>query len=139
MRLVAVVASAALLLSACAQGSQHHARVSAHPALSSIQAMPAPIRNGTSGAPTQGIQVSGTITNTGSTSLRCRPTEFFLVDAQGNAIAPSSQWCDLPAIAPQQSGTFNATFPISPTAHLELRFEHPDGTYESHPLTLPPA
>jgi hypothetical protein len=136
---LAAALGAALVLAACAQESQHSARVTAHPAITELQVMPAPIRNGASGAPTRGVMISGTITNTGSTALRCRPTEFLLVDASGNAIAPSSQWCDVPSIAPQQSGTFNATFPTTQTAHLQLRFEHPDGTYEAHKVALPPA
>jgi hypothetical protein len=136
---LAAALSAALLLAACAQESRQSARVTAHPAISALEVMPAPIRNGTSGAPTQGVTISGTITNTGSTALRCRPTEFLLVDGNGNAIAPTSQWCAVPSIGPQQSGTFNATFSTSQSAHLELRFEHPDGTYEAHRLTLPPA
>lgn len=128
------------LLAACAQTqTAQRARLTAHPAITSFRATQAPIRNGASGAPTTGVTVTGTITNTGPTTLRCRPTEFFLVDANGNAIPPSAQWCDVPAIAPQQSATFNATFSTTQTAHLELRFEHPDGTYESHKLTLPPA
>jgi hypothetical protein len=128
-----------MLLTACASQPHAAARVTAHPAITSLQASSMAVRSGQSGAPVRGVHVFGTITNTSDETLRCRPTAFLLVERNGDAIAPTSQWCDVPAIAPQQSGTFSANFPTMQTAHLELRFEHPDGTYESHALTLPPA
>jgi hypothetical protein len=126
-------------LAACAAQPHPAARLTAHAAITALEASAAPVRNGQSGAPVRGVRVSGTITNTGHETLRCRPTAFLLVDGNGEAIAPVWQSCDVPVIAPEQSGTFSAVFSTMQTAHLQLRFEHPDGTYESHALTLPPA
>lgn len=139
MRLRALLLALSAVLASCASQTHQRARVTAHPAITSLQASAAPVRNGKSGAPVRGIHISGTITNRGDETLSCRPTAFLLVDAKGDALAPVSQSCDVPAIAPQQSGTFSAVFSTMQTAHLELRFEHPDGTYESHALNLPPA
>ncbi len=140
MRVLAALLAAAFVLAGCTGNSaqQHRARRSASDDLSAIQATNAPVRNG-SGAPVDALVVSGTITNTSAAPLRCRATSFLLVDENGNAYAPSSQWCDVPAIGPSQSAGFSATFRAPQTPHLELRFEHPDGTYEAHALHLPPA
>lgn len=138
MRAAAAVTAAALL-AGCASQPQQAARVTAHPAITAIRAQTVPLRNGSSGAPTRGIQISGTLTNSGGSALRCSPTEFLLLESGNNAIAPVSAWCSVPRIAPKASATFTATFSTTQLAHLQLRFEHPDGTYESHPLTVPSA
>lgn len=86
-----------------------------------------------------GVVVSGTITNDGRAPLRCSPAEFVLVNSQAqNDVAPSSQFCLLPSIAPQQSSYFSATFAAAPGDDLQLRFEHGDGSYEIHDLAVPP-
>ncbi len=137
MRAAAALLAAAFVLAGCASGNtQHKARRSASDDLSAIQATTSPVRNG-SGAPIDALVVSGTITNTGSAPLRCRATSFLLVDQNGNAYAPSAQWCDVPSIGPSLSAGFTATFRAPQTPNLELRFEHPDGTYEAHPLHFP--
>lgn len=64
---------------------------------------------------------------------------FLVVDAQGNALAPVKQYCDVPSIGPKDSGYFSATFSTRETENLQLRFEHPDGSYEIHDLAVPPA
>ena len=139
MRAAAALLAAAFVLAGCASsGAQHKARRSASDDLSAIQATNAPVRNG-SGAPIDALVVSGTITNTGSSPLLCRATSFLLVDKNGNAYAPSAQWCDVPSIGPSRSAGFSATFRAVQKPNLELRFEHPDGTYEAHALHFPPA
>lgn len=96
-------------------------------------------RNGKSGAPVAALTVSGTITNTDSTPMQCSASSFVLVNANGNAVLPSAEWCDMPSIPPKQSGFFSATFSTSESDNLQLRFEHPDGSYEAHELIIPPA
>ena len=85
-----------------------------------------------------GIVVSGTITNTGTATMHCVPSSFLLVDASGNATMPAAEWCDVPSIAPSHSAGFNAAFPAA-SGRLQLRYVHPDGSYEVHDLPLPPA
>lgn len=86
-----------------------------------------------------GVVVSGTITNDSRAPLRCSPSEFVLVTTNGdNDVAPSSQFCMVPTLAPQQSSYFSATFPAAPRDDLQLRFEHGDGSYEVHDLAVPP-
>lgn len=89
--------------------------------------------------PVNVLFVSGTITNTGSSAMSCSATNFLLVAPNGNAIAPSAQWCDVPSIPPKQSAFFNATFAATNTDNVQLRFVHPDGSYEVHDLIIPPA
>ena len=137
-------ATALLLLlaaSGCAgSSSTQKAKIAAHDDLSAIQAIQRTAHNGKSGAPMSVVFISGTITNTGTAALHCNANAFLLVDPSGNAIAPATQWCDTPSIAPQQSAFFNATFqPGGNTDNLQLRYVHPDGSYEVHDLILPPA
>lgn len=128
-----------LLVAACANGGTQRARIASHDDLSAIQAVQRAARYGKAGAPVNVVFVSGTITNTGTSAMTCNATAFLLVDAHGNATPPSEQWCDLPSIAPKQSGFFNATFAATNTDGIQLRFVHPDGSYEVHELILPPA
>lgn len=138
--------AAALLLLLAAGGcagsasSSQKAKIAARDDLSAIQAIQRLAHNGKSGAPVSVVFISGTITNTGTAALHCNANAFLLVDPNGNAIAPAAQWCDSPSIAPQQSAFFNATFqPGGSTDNLQLRYVHPDGSYEVHDLILPPA
>jgi hypothetical protein len=71
--------------------------------------------------------------------MSCNASAFLLVAPNGNAVSPTTQWCDLPSIQPKQSAFFNATFAAGNTDNLQLRFVHPDGSYEVHDLILPPA
>ena len=129
-----------IVLAACAGGGDtQKARIAAHDDLSAIQAVQRSQRNGKSGAPVNVIFISGTITNTGSASMGCSANAFLLVAPDGNATAPATQWCDVPSIAPKQSAFFNATFAATPNDNLQLRFVHPDGSYEVHDVILPPA
>jgi len=135
----AVVPVALALLAACASGGTQKARIASKDDLSAIQAVQRSGRSGKAGAPVNVVFVSGTITNTGTSAMTCNATAFVLVDTHGNATPPSAQWCDLPSIAPKQSGFFNATFAATDTDGMQLRFVHPDGSYEIHDLILPPA
>ncbi len=137
MRFTAAVL-AAIVLSACG-GHAQRSRVAAHDDLSAVQALVTQLPGSSSTAPTRGITVTGTITNGGGKSLKCNAIAFLIVDAHGNAVSPISQYCDVPAIAPKDSGYFSATFSTRETENLQLRFEHPDGTYEVHDLIVPPA
>jgi hypothetical protein len=106
--------------------------------LSAIEAVPAPMRTGATGAPMVGLVISGTITNDGASPLHCSPAEFVLVQNGGDGVAPSSEFCTLPSVAPRQSTYFTASFPQAPRDDLQLRFEHGDGSYEIHDLAVPP-
>lgn len=125
-------------LAACA-GATGHARRSAHDDLSAIQTAPAQLPGAHSGAPTDGLIVSGRIANPNASVLRCRSVELLLVAPNGDATAPSEEWCDLPQIAPNGTGYFSAIFPAPSSLPVQLRFEHPDGSYEAHALNIPPA
>lgn len=129
-----------VVLAGCAGGTDAHrgGRLSKQQYLSAIQAVPAPMRTGQTGAPMVGLIVSGTITNDGRAPLRCSASEFVLVSASGSDVAPSGQFCATPIIPPQQSSYFNATFPAPPRDDWQLRFEHFDGSYEIHDLAVPP-
>ena len=135
-----ILAAAAIIfmLTACSAGATQKARIAARNDLSAIQAMQRTIP-GRSGVPVNIIFVSGTLTNTESKAMKCNASSFLLVDGRGNAIAPQSQWCDAPSIAPNQSSFFNATFTAKDLRNVQLRFVHPDGSYEVHDLILPPA
>jgi hypothetical protein len=139
VRIACAFVLVAIALAGCADGAQHRAKLSSEQDLSFIEASRTPVRTGVSGAPVNALVVSGTITNTGSVPLRCRPTAFLLIDESGNAFMPKTQWCDVPSIAPRRSAGFTATFTPTEQVHLELRFVHPDGTYEAHVLKVPPA
>lgn len=136
MRIPAVLCSA-LILAGCS-GSAHQAKIAAHDDLSAIEAASTELRGSGSSAPVTGLTVTGTITNTDSQPLRCGTNTFLIVDEGGNALSPASQFCDQPAIAPSESGYFSATFNTQETDSLQLRFEHPDGSYETHDLIVPP-
>lgn len=140
MRAAGVLA-ALVLLAGCAGGGSAHrgGTLSKQHYLSAVQAIPAPMRTGSTGAPMVGLVVSGTITNDGSAPLRCSASEFVLVStSSGDDVAPSAQFCAVPAIAPQQSSYFSVTFAAAPRDDLQLRFEHGDGSYEIHDLAVPP-
>lgn len=137
---IAAIFTALAVLCACSGGQAERGGTLAKTQyLSAIQAMPAPMRNGSSGAPTVGLVVSGTITNGGTTPLRCSRTAFVLVRSGDGDVIPSAEFCALPSIAPQQSAYFNATFAAPPRDDWKLRFEHGDGSYEIHDLFVPPA
>ena len=129
---------AVLVLAGCAQSAKSAARVSARQDISALQAMQGPLRGAKSGAPLNVVNVSGTLTNKDSTPIACSGTQFVLLDSRGNAFTPSAQWCDTPSIAPGQSAYFNASFPVAAGDDLQLRFEHSDGSYETHNLIVPP-
>lgn len=139
MRALAGVASGMLFLAGCG-GAAHSTRtIAPRDDISALQAVQnVPMRNGATGAPIEGLTVSGTITNTDTSLLRCRANAFLLIAPSGAAIAPSLQWCDVPAIAPDHSAEFTATFVTPAHQNLQLRFEHPNGTYETHNVILPP-
>ena len=128
-----------LALWACSSRAQRTAVQSKTDDVTSVEASRVAMRNGASGVPLSGVVVTGTIRNAGSAPMSCRPTEFLLIDASGNANLPRLQWCTLPTIPPRSSTNFTATFSVTDDRHLQLRFEHPDGSYEAHPIALPPA
>jgi hypothetical protein len=141
VRKTALVLAAAALLTGCANGNaaqQRAGRLSKVQYLSALEVIPAPMRAGSSAAPVEGLVISGTITNDGTSPLQCSVAEFVLVRPGGDAVIPSSQFCAVPSIAPQQSSYFNATFAATPQDDLRLRFEHGDGSYELHDLVVPP-
>jgi hypothetical protein len=128
-----------VILTACASGGTQKARVASQDDLSAIQAVQRTARNGKNGVPVNVLFVSGTITNTSSSAMSCSATSFILVDPNGKAVTPSEQWCDVPSISPKQSAFFNATFAPTTTDSVQLRYVHPDGSYEVHDLIIPPA
>lgn len=129
-----------VLLAGCAGGGSAHqgGQLSRQQYLSAVQAIPAPMRTGSTGAPMVGVVVSGTLTNDSEAPMRCSASAFVLVSSSGNDVAPSSQFCAVPTIAPQQSSYFSVTFAAPPRDDLQLRFEHGDGSYEIHDLAVPP-
>jgi len=133
------VSAALVLLAGCAGTAAHRGgQLSPDHYLSAIQAVPAPMRNGSSGAPLVGLMISGTITNDGKTPLQCARASFVLTRTGDGDVSPTAEFCALPSIAPQQSTFFNATFAAAPRDDWKLRFEHSDGTYEIHDLIVPP-
>ncbi len=111
------------LMAGCAGGRpQSGGRLAKVHYLSAIEAVPAPMRTGASGAPIEGLIVSGTITNDGKAPLTCSPGEFVLVRAGSGDVSPSSEFCALPSIAPNQSTYFNATFAAAPRDDLQSAF-----------------
>lgn len=139
MRSAAILTALAVLGGCSAGGTHRGGHLSNVQYLSAIQSVPAPMRTGSSGAPIVGLAVSGTITNDGKVPMHCSSASFVLVrNSGGAAIAPASQFCGLPSIAPQQSTYFNATFVAAPNREWKLRFEHGDGSYEMHDLIVPP-
>ena len=139
MRIAAILA-ALTLLAGCGGGGEHRGgTLSKQQYLSAIQVVPAPMRTGATGAPIVGLVISGTLTNDGSAPLQCSRSAFVLVRPGDNDVAPASQYCEIPSVAPRQSTFFNASFAAPPRDDWQLRFEHPDGTYEAHKVALPPA
>lgn len=136
---VAAALCALVILAACSSGGTQKARVATQNDLSAIQAVQRTARNGKNGVPVNVLFVSGTITNTGTSAMSCSPSNFLLVAPNGDAVAPSAQWCDVPSIPPKQSAFFNATFAPADTDSVQLRYVHPDGSYEVHDLIIPPA
>lgn len=127
------------MLAACASGGAGHGgRLSKVRYLSAIEAVPAPMRNGATGAPVIGLVVSGTVTNAGRAPLHCSANMFLLVNARGDDMAPTTGFCAVARLPVQQSTYFNATFVAAPGDRLKLRFEHGDGSYEVHDLAVPP-
>ena len=126
------------VLGGCASGNaSQHGHLSKVEYLSALEVIPAPMRTNSS-APVEGLIVSGTITNDGDTPLKCSAVEFVLMQAGGTDVIPSTQFCAVPSIAPQESSYFNATFATAPRDDLRLRFNHGDGSYELHDLVVPP-
>lgn len=127
------------MLAACSEAQTNRGgHLSKQQYLSAIQAVPAPVRTGVSGAPMIGLVISGTITNAGDAALLCSRSSFVLIRTGDGDIAPLAQFCTTPTVAPQQSTYFNATFAAPPRDDWQLRFEHGDGSYEIHSLAVPP-
>ena len=140
MRLAWLLLAAAFFPAACAgQGTQHRARLSEHQDLSIMGAWHTLMRNGASGAPVNGVSVGGYLVNKSSSPLRCRASAFILIDQAGNAVTPQVLFCTTPLLAPHGSTSFTAEFSTMQGTRLQLRFEHPDGSYEAHALTVPRA
>ena len=137
-KLFALLAAASALSSCSGNEGGSKARLSQQHDIMLLQATYAPVRNGQSGAPVTALVVSGTISNKAARPLRCFPQSFFLTDASGNAVQPSSGYCDVPAIGPNNASAFNVTFRLPPRAPIELRFDHGDGTYEARKLDIHP-
>ena len=97
------------------------------------------MRNGASGAPVSGVSVGGYLVNEGTAPMRCRASAFILIDETGNAVTPQSLFCTVPLLGPHLSTPFTAQFTTMQGRRLQLRFEHPDGTYEAHALIVPRA
>ncbi|MFN2448805.1 MAG: hypothetical protein ABR508_03290 [Candidatus Baltobacteraceae bacterium] len=137
MRSLAGALCCALALTACGgTGGGTKMRLSKKHDIMMLQAVYAPVRNGTSGAPVDGLIVRGTIANKDTRPLACRGDSFVLTDRTGNGEAPSTAWCDAPAIGPHNASAFNVTFRTIPAPPLELRFQHGDGTYEARALDI---
>lgn len=129
----------ALVVAGCSGGGDRSGgRLAKQQYLSAVQAVPAPMRTGSTGAPIVGLVVSGTITNGGNAPLQCTRSAFVLIRSGDNDVSPAAQFCALPSIAPRQSTYFNATFAAPPRDDWQLRFEHADGSYEIHQLAVPP-
>jgi hypothetical protein len=125
------------ICSGCSTAGKSTARPALHTDLSAIEAIGGTaVRNGASGAPIAGVTVTGTLTNTDARAMRCTTSAFLLSAGTENPVTPSSAWCALPSIAPNQSTAFSATFATTARTHLQLRFEHPSGTYELHQIVL---
>lgn len=137
---IAPIAAICVVLAGCASGAdtQHAGRLSKLQYLSAIEAVPAPMRTGSTGAPIVGLAISGTLTNGGKVPLRCSTTAFVLVRAGEGDVMPTGEFCTVPSVAPQQSTYFNVTFAAPPRDDWQLRFEHGDGSYEIHDLAVPP-
>jgi hypothetical protein len=138
VRATAVIIVLALLTGCASGNAAQRGQLSKVHYLSALEVIPAPMRTAGSGAPIEGLVISGTITNDGTAPLECSAGEFVLMRTGGDDVIPSSQFCAVPSIAPQQSTYFNATFAIAPRDDLRLRFEHADGSYELHDLVVPP-
>ena len=138
MRAPAVLGCLVVLCGCASAHSGQGGTLSKQQYLSALEALPAAMRVGSTGAPIEGLAISGTITNDGATPLQCSPSEFYLVRSSGDDVPPSSQFCATPKLAPQQSTYFTATFSSPPRDDLRLRFEHGDGSYEIHDLVVPP-
>ena len=139
MRRIAALFILAGALGGCAGGNgAQHGHLSKVEYLSALEVIPAPMRTNSSAAPVEGLVVSGTITNEGSSPLQCSTAEFVLMRTGGPDVIPSTQFCAVPSIAPQESAYFNATFATAPRDDLQLRFNHGDGSYELHDLVVPP-
>jgi hypothetical protein len=139
VRASCAILAAAVFAAACSNaGEQHRARLSKVDDLRIDQTWRTPESNRL-GAPLDGLAVGGFITNTGTTPLRCSATAFVIIDEAGNAFTPHSLWCTTPTIGPHLFSSFTAEFTTLQGSHVELRFEHPDGTYEAHTLVVPPA
>jgi hypothetical protein len=137
---IAAVLAICIVLAGCASGgdTQRAGRLSKQQYLSAIEAMPAPMRTGSTGAPIVGLAISGTLTNDGKVPLHCSSAAFVLVRAGDGDVTPTGEFCTVPSIAPQQSTYFNVTFAAPPRDDWQLRFEHGDGSYEIHDLAVPP-
>jgi hypothetical protein len=137
---IAAILAGVMLLAGCAAGggAQRGGQLSKQQYLSALEAIPAPMRTGATGAPIVGLSISGTITNDGTTPLQCSRSAFVLVRAGDSDVLPAGQFCAVPSIQPQQSTFFNVTFAAPPRDNWQLRFEHGDGSYEIHDLAVPP-
>jgi hypothetical protein len=136
---IAAIFGIVFLLTACGGGStQHGGTLAKTQYLSALEVIPAPIKNGSTGAPMMGLVVSGTLTNGGKAPMICSRDAFVLVHGSDGDITPAAQFCTAQEIAPQQSTYFNATFAAPPRDDWQLRFEHGDGSYEVHDLAVPP-
>lgn len=126
-----------LLLAGCSGGgsAQRATELAKASYIVNVEAMPTPMRTGSSGAPMMGLAVSGNITNTGGKPLPCSANQFVLVHS-GSDIAPATAFCSASSIAPRQSAYFHATFLAPPKGTIQLHFEHGDGSYEVAQVTL---
>jgi hypothetical protein len=138
VRIAAILAVTLLLVGCAGGGTQRGGELSKQQYLSALEAIPAPMRTGATGAPMVGLTISGTITNDGKTPLQCSRSAFILVRQGDGDVTPAGQYCALPTIPPQQSTFFNVTFAAPPRDDWQLRFEHGDGSYEIHDLAVPP-
>jgi len=134
-----VIAAIVALLSACssaASGDDSGKKVSRYHDLAALVAVPVRLKSGF-GTGIQGFIISGSVFNHETIDMPCTNAVFSIMIGKKQR-APVGGYCTRGRIPPNEAAEFSMTFPMLTSENPSLRLDHPDGTYETADLAIPP-
>ena len=117
-------------------GTASEKKLSQYHDLAALVAVPVRVKSGF-GTGIQGFVISGSVVNRSATEMPCTDAMFSIVVGTKQR-APVGGYCTRAKIPPNEAAEFSMTFPMLPSENPLLRLDHPDGTYESADLAIPP-
>jgi hypothetical protein len=134
--LAAIVALVSASCSAANSSDDSGKKLSQYHDLAALVAVPVRLKSGF-GTGIQGFIISGSVFNHETIDMPCTNAVFSIMIGKKQR-APVGGYCTRGRIPPNEAAEFSMTFPMLPSENPSLRLDHPDGTYETADLAIPP-